>query len=148
MEILTFKRYCTTLHFLTLCWICNAWCKVQWNKIQGIIEKFHDFIHEKHRTSNVQVHLYSSGLQTYTETLSSFLNWVCLQIEDLRFVFPYSYRILYKAGLCGGQNNASSRPWTQCQASAGVIETNAEVISSRHTHTHTVCTSKPKSIDK
>lgn len=36
--------------------------------------------------------------------------------------------------LCAGQNNASSRPCCQHQASAGVIETNMEAIGNLLTH--------------
>lgn len=42
--------------------------------------------------------------------------------------------MLEKVVLCAGQNNASSRPCCQRQASAGVIETNIEAINNLLTH--------------
>lgn len=38
----------------------------------------------------------------------------------------FSLKLICHLDLCGGQNNASSRPCCQSQASAGVIETNME----------------------
>lgn len=46
-------------------------------------------------------------------------------IQILKTFVLYLF-ILCFFSLCGGQNNASSRPCCQSQASAGVIETNME----------------------
>lgn len=53
---------------------------------------------------------------------------------DFRFFFfpvtfysmYFSLKLVCHLDLCGGQNNASSRPCCQSQASAGVIKTNME----------------------